>query len=85
MKRQSAAIYYEPEAYSMSDPFLKGRQAAGASFLDGYLKYSEANDFFCYVRTKAQGLAFNKKVERHPRATSNIITLLVDIDLYFRP
>ena len=29
---------------------------------------------FCYVRTKRR-LAFNKKVERRPRATANIITV----------
>ena len=53
MKQQSAAIYYEPEAYSMSDP-LKGRQAAGRPS-DGYLKYSEANDFFCMLGRKRRG------------------------------
>ncbi|DAB28655.1 MAG: hypothetical protein A2513_06915 [Sulfurimonas sp. RIFOXYD12_FULL_33_39] len=36
----NTAIYYHPEAYSMTSPKLMGRNAAGESFLKGFFKYS---------------------------------------------
>ena len=39
-------IYFHPEAYSIAGERLMGRNAAGESFLRGYLKYSEAGGFF---------------------------------------
>jgi len=36
----SACIYYHPEAYSISGPKLMGRNAAGESFLRGFLQHS---------------------------------------------
>ncbi len=41
-----AAIHYIPEAYSTSGPKLMGRNAAGESFLRGYLKHSRADVFW---------------------------------------
>ena len=34
-----AAIYYHPEAFSLSSPRLMGRNVAGESFLRGFIKY----------------------------------------------
>ena len=46
----NAAIYYHPEAYTTSGPRLMGRNAAGESFLKGYLKYSKATEFWVQVQ-----------------------------------
>lgn len=43
------AIYYHPEAYSIEGPKLMGRNAAGESFLRGYLKYSKTKEFWIQV------------------------------------
>jgi glycosyltransferase involved in cell wall biosynthesis len=39
----SSCIYYHPEAYSISGPKLMGRNAAGESFLRGFLQHSSRN------------------------------------------
>ena len=46
----NAAIYYHPEAYTTSGPKLMGRNAAGESFLKGFLKYSSATEFWIQVQ-----------------------------------
>ena len=43
------AIYYHPEAFSISSPKLMGRNAAGESFLRGYLKHSKSKEFWAQV------------------------------------
>lgn len=45
----TAAIYYHPEAYTTSGPKLMGRNAAGESFLRGYLAHSKAAEFWAQV------------------------------------
>ena len=52
-RRMSAAIYYHPEAYSTSGPKLMGRNAAGESFLRGYLAYARTNEFWIQVEMPA--------------------------------
>ena len=39
-----ACIYYHPEAYTTDSKKLMGRNAAGESFLRGFLSYSDAAD-----------------------------------------
>ena len=46
----SAAIYYHPEAYTTSGPKLMGRNAAGESFLRGFLAHAKASDFWVQVQ-----------------------------------
>jgi hypothetical protein len=41
----SAAIYYHPEAYSIGGPKLMGRNAAGESFLRGFLLHSKTSEY----------------------------------------
>jgi len=41
----AACIYYHPEAYTTSGPKLMGRNAAGESFLRGFLKYTKTSSF----------------------------------------
>ena len=46
----SAAIYYHPEAYTTCGPKLMGRNAAGESFLRGFLTHSQAIEFWAQVQ-----------------------------------
>lgn len=45
----TAAIYYHPEAYTTSGPKLMGRNAAGESFLRGFLSHSTSSEFWAQV------------------------------------
>ena len=45
----TAAIYYHPEAYTTSGPKLMGRNAAGESFLRGFLAHSQPAEFWLQV------------------------------------
>jgi alpha-maltose-1-phosphate synthase len=49
----SVAIYYHPEAYSTESPKLMGRNAAGDSFIRGYLKHSKSTNTF-YLQATSQ-------------------------------
>ena len=53
------AIHFHPEAYSTGGPKLMGRNAAGESFLRGFLRHSRADGFFVDVRdpSHAEGFA----------------------------
>lgn len=46
----TAAIYFHPEGYTTSGPKLMGRNAAGESFLRGFLKYSKTEEFWAQVQ-----------------------------------
>lgn len=46
----TAAIYYHPEAYTTSGPKLMGRNAAGESFLRGFVSHSSASTFWAQVK-----------------------------------
>ena len=56
------AIYYHPEAFSITGPKLMGRNAAGESFLRGFLKYSKSNEFWAQVEQAEHAIDFAKKV-----------------------
>jgi len=56
------AIYYHPEAYSIKGPKLMGRNAAGESFLRGFLKYSKSNEFWVQIEKSEHADDFRKKV-----------------------
>lgn len=44
----NAAIYYHPEAYTTSGPKLMGRNAAGESFLRGFIRQQrQSHGFAC--------------------------------------
>jgi glycosyltransferase involved in cell wall biosynthesis len=45
----TAAIYYHPEAYTTGGAKLMGRNAAGESFLRGFLSHSTASEFWVQV------------------------------------
>ena len=54
----TAAIFYHSEAYTTSGPKLMGRNAAGASFLRGFLQHSRAEKFAVQVMERAHAESF---------------------------
>jgi len=59
----NAAIYYHPEAFTTSGPKLMGRNAAGESFLRGFLKHSNASEFWVQVHQLDHASHFAKTVK----------------------
>jgi starch synthase len=64
----TAAIYYHPEGYTTSGPKLMGRNAAGESFLKGFLKHSKATEFWAQVQKPEHGQHFAQTVKAQGRA-----------------
>ena len=58
----NVAIYYHPEAYSTSGPRLMGRNAAGESFLRGFISHSSSTSFWAQVQNAEHGDHFAKFV-----------------------
>jgi len=50
-----STIYFHPEAYTISGPQLMGRNAAGNSFLKGYVSHSKSPSFAALVEQPAHG------------------------------
>lgn len=61
-------IYYHPEAYTTSGPKLMGRNAAGESFLRGYLTHSHASAFWAQVQKPEHGQHFAAQVKAQGRS-----------------
>ena len=59
----NAAIYYHPEAYTTSGPKLMGRNAAGESFLRGFLQHSNASEFWVQVHQLDHASHFAQTVQ----------------------
>ena len=64
----TAAIYYHPEGYTTSGPKLMGRNAAGESFLRGFLKHSKASEFWAQVQKPEHGQHFAQTVKAQGRS-----------------
>ena len=60
-------IYYHPEAYTTSSPKLMGRNAAGESFLRGYLAYSQSPEFWVQVHSPEHAQHFARAVQSSGR------------------
>ena len=60
-------IYYHPEAYTTTGPKLMGRNAAGESFLRGFLKHSHSTAFWAQVQRNEHGEHFAKQVKANGR------------------
>jgi starch synthase len=58
----AAAIFYLPEAYTTSGPKLMGRNAAGESFLRGFLEHSSASTFWTQVEHREHAQHFSDAV-----------------------
>jgi alpha-maltose-1-phosphate synthase len=57
-----SALYFHPEAYSISGPKLMGRNAAGNSFLRGLVRYSQAERLTALVERPEDGPTFLQAV-----------------------
>jgi starch synthase len=64
----SAVIYYHPEAYTTSGPKLMGRNAAGESFLRGYLIHSKTTEFWVHVQKPEHAQHFAQAVQVYGRS-----------------
>jgi hypothetical protein len=64
----TAAIYYHPEAYTTSGPKLMGRNAAGESFLRGFLTHSKATQFWVQVQKPEHARHFAQTVQAFGRS-----------------
>jgi hypothetical protein len=58
----TAAIYYHPEAYSTDGPRLMGRNAAGESFLRGFLAHSKTREFWIQAESADHAQHFARAV-----------------------
>jgi starch synthase len=63
----NAAIYYHPEAYTTSGPKLMGRNAAGESFLRGFLTHSQSKEFWAQVQNMDHAKHFAQTVQSFAR------------------
>ena len=63
----TAAIYYHPEAYTTSGPKLMGRNAAGESFLRGFLTHSRTTEFWAQVQNMDHAKHFAQTVQSFAR------------------
>lgn len=64
----SVCIYYHPEAYSTTGERLMGRNAAGESFLKGYLSYSKQEEsLWIYNNNKEDVIYFSSLAKRYNR------------------
>ncbi|MBF0101403.1 MAG: glycosyltransferase family 4 protein [Desulfobacterales bacterium] len=59
----TAAIYFHPEAYSTGGPKLMGRNAAGESFLRGFIAHSKTQEFWIQVEKSEYVNHFVKTVK----------------------
>lgn len=64
----TAALYYHPEAYTTSGPKLMGRNAAGESFLRGFLAHSRATTFWAQVQKPEHAQHFARAVQAFGRS-----------------
>ena len=64
----TAAIYYHPEAYTTSGPKLMGRNAAGETFLRGFLLHSKATEFWAQVQKLEHARLFAQTAQTIGRA-----------------
>lgn len=63
----TAAIYYHPEAYTTTGPKLMGRNAAGESFLRGFISHSKTTEFWAQVQKPEHAQHFADSVKHYGR------------------
>lgn len=63
----TVCIYYHPEAYTTSGPKLMGRNAAGESFLRGFLTHSQSAEFWVQVMNAGHAQHFAHAVQSFNR------------------
>ena len=63
----TACIFFDPEGYTTSGPRLMGRNAAGESFLRGFLEYSSADEFWVHVNQADHAEIFEAQLRSYGR------------------
>jgi starch synthase len=70
----TACIYYHPDAFTTTGPRLMGRNAAGESFLRGFLLHSRADRLWVQVERPEHAEGFGEAVARfRPGATVTVV------------
>ncbi len=70
----TACIFYHPDAYTTTGPRLMGRNAAGESFLAGFLTHSHATEFWVQVQKPDHADGFKEAVaRRRPGAAVTVV------------
>lgn len=64
MAKANAGILFEPASYggARKNELLKGRHVAGASFLDGFVRYADVDEFVGIAFNPQSGDAFREKI-----------------------
>jgi len=87
----TAAIYYHPEAYTTSGPKLMGRNAAGESFLRGFLTHSQSKEFWAQVQNMDHAKHFAQTVQSFARTEpvkavdKNSMPTLAEVGMVYYP
>ncbi len=87
----SATIYYHPEAYTTNGPRLMGRNAAGESFLRGFLKHCSADEIWTQVQTPEHAKEFARiaqsmgRVEPIRAIDKNSLGYLSEVGMVYYP
>ena len=63
----TAAIFYASDGYQVGKDKIMGRQVAGNSFLKGYFKYTNCNEFWVYSSTQMEADKFTKMAREEGR------------------
>lgn len=63
LKNRNSAIYYEQEGFSTDGARLLGRQAAGESFLKGFLAHSGVDTLYCYTNHPGKFKGFESQIK----------------------
>jgi starch synthase len=87
----TVAIYYHPEAYTTSGPKLMGRNAAGESFLRGFLTHSQSKEFWAQVQNMDHAKHFAQTVQSFARqepvkaVDKNSMPALAEVGMVYYP
>ncbi len=81
----TAAIYYHPEAYTISGPKLMGRNAAGESFLRGFLKHHNPEAFWLQVQKKEHAQHFVELAKSFNKSKQTFALTLAELHQLARP
>ena len=65
MELSEVSCYFHQEAYSTNREKLMGRNAAGESFLKGYLQHNTAEKFWALAENENSAKAFSSAVASH--------------------
>ncbi len=62
-RRENAVLLHHPDAVDLGREKIMGRQAAGAGFLEGFVRHAGVDKFLCHVLEPGHGDDFAARVE----------------------